>query len=41
MKPLNWKGIIHLVRLQNLPKNLHFLRPDMHTQVFVLGGKKR
>ena len=33
-------GIIHLVRIQNFPKNQHFLLPDTHTYVCVSGGKK-
>ena len=33
-------GIIHLVRTQNVPKNLHFSPLDTHTYVCVSGGKK-
>ena len=34
-------GIIHLVRMQNFPKNCYFLPLDMHAYVYILGGKKR
>ena len=34
------KGIIHLVRLQNFPKNKHFFFPDTHKYVYVSGGQK-
>ena len=34
------KGIIHLVRLQNFPKNEDFLPPDTHKYVYVSRGKK-
>ena len=33
-------GTIHLVRMQNFPKNWHFLPPDMHTFACVSAGKK-
>ena len=32
--------IIHSVRMQNFPKNYHFLPTDMHTSVCVSGGKE-
>ena len=28
-------GVIHLVRTQHFPKNLHFLPPDTHMYVYV------
>ena len=31
-------GIIHLVRVENFPKDLHFLLPDTHTYTSVSGG---
>ena len=31
-------GIIHLVRAENFPKNLHFWNPDTHTYICVSGG---
>ena len=34
------RGIIHLVRMQDFPKNLYFLPPDTHMCVCVSGGKK-
>ena len=34
------KGIIHLVCLQNIPKDLYFLPPDTQTYVCVSGVKK-
>ena len=33
------KGIIYLVRLQNFPKNKHFLPPDTHKHVYVSGDR--
>ena len=34
------KGIIHLVRMQNFPKNENFLPSDTHMYVCISGGKK-
>ena len=31
-------GIIHFVREENFPKNLHFWNPDTHTYTCVSGG---
>ena len=33
-------GTLHLARMQNLPKNLHFLPPNTYTYVHVSRSKK-
>ena len=33
-------GIIHLIHTQSFPKNCYLLPPDMHTDLWVSGGKK-
>ena len=37
---LVWQGIMHLVRMQNFPKNYYFSLPDTHTYMCVSRGKE-